>query len=274
MNRFHRALEHSKRPLLGASIYFYNPLFLEIVAELGFDVLWIEMEHAFITFAEAADLCRMAHGRNLLTMIRVPDARRESVLKAAECGPDMIDLPMVDSPEQVKELLSYAKFPPLGQRGFFSVSRSLNYGLVDNLSKAQQKLNDELSLLVQVETAEALDRLDELCSIDGVDIFIGPADLSASLGFPGETTHPKLLEAGRHITETAKKYGRRVATAVNHREAAAWVEMGVDLIFCANDIVCLRNGASTVMRETSELRNQRETVEGLVNHLEKPCAHG
>ncbi|MBX6359016.1 MAG: hypothetical protein IRZ03_02935 [Acidobacterium ailaaui] len=258
MNRFHQALEHRRRPLLGASIYFYNPFFLEIVAEMGFDVLWIEMEHAFITFAEAADLCRMAQGRNLLTMIRVPDARRESVLKAAECGPDMIDLPMVDSPQQVKELLSYAKFPPLGHRGFFSVSRSLNYGLVENLSQAQQRLNDELSLLVQVETAEALDRLDELCSIDGVDIFIGPADLSASLGFPGETTHPKLLEAGHHITRTAKKYGRRVATAVNHREASAWIQMGVDLVFCANDVVCLRNGAAAVMRETSEMRTNIE----------------
>lgn len=261
MNRFHSALATSHKPLLGASIYFYNPVFLEIVSELGFDVLWIEMEHAFITFAEAADLCRMAHGRGLMTMIRVPDARRESVLKAAECGPDMIDLPMVDSPAQVRELLSYARFPPLGQRGFFSVSRSLNYGIVENVSHAQQKLNDELSLLVQVETAEALERVDELCSMDGVDIFVGPADLSASLGLPGETTHPKLLEAGRHIIQTAKKYGRRVATAVNHKEAAPWIDMGVDLIFCANDIVCLRNGAATVMSETEALRAKPKIVD-------------
>ncbi|HXE05890.1 MAG TPA: aldolase/citrate lyase family protein [Bryobacteraceae bacterium] len=258
MNRFHSALARGRKPLLGASIYFYNPLFLEIVAELGYDVLWIEMEHAFITFAEAADLCRMAHGRGLLTMIRVPDARRESVLKAAECGPDMIDLPMVDSPAQVQELLGYARFPPLGQRGFFSVSRSLNYGLVDDVSRAQQELNEQLALLVQVETAEALERVDELCAMDGVDIFIGPADLSASLGLPGQTSHPRLLDAARHITETAKKYGRRVATAVNHRDAAPWIEMGVDLIFCANDIVCLRNGASEVMRETSALRTRSE----------------
>jgi 2-keto-3-deoxy-L-rhamnonate aldolase RhmA len=261
MNRFHRALAKGQKPLLGASVYFYNPLFLEMVAELGFDVLWIEMEHAFITFAEAADLCRMAHGRDLLTMIRVPDARRESVLKAAECGPDMIDLPMVDSPAQVRELLGFARFPPLGQRGFFSVSRSLNYGLVPSVSQAQQSLNEELSLLVQVETAEALDRVDELCSMDGVDIFIGPADLSASLGLPGQTTHPKLLEAARHITQTAKKHGRKVATAVNHREASLWAEMGVDLIFCANDIVCMRNGAAEALRETSSLRNQPRVAE-------------
>lgn len=261
MNRFHRALEGGQKPLLGASIYFYNPIFLEMIAELGFDVLWIEMEHAFITFAEAADLCRMAHGRNLLTMIRVPDARRESVLKAAECGPDMIDLPMVDSPAQAQELLGCARFPPMGHRGFFSVSRSLQYGLVPNVSEAQQKLNEELALLVQVETAEALDRVDELCATDGVDIFIGPADLSASLGVPGQTTHPLLLEAARHITQTARKHGRRVATAVNHREAAAWIEMGVDLIFCANDIVCMRNGASQAMRETSALRSNSRIPE-------------
>jgi 2-keto-3-deoxy-L-rhamnonate aldolase RhmA len=99
MNRLHRAISLANgKPLLGAALYFYDPIFLEIAAHMGFKVIWIEMEHAAITFAEAADLCRMAAGTGMLTMIRIPDSRRESVLKAAECGPDIIDIPMADSP--------------------------------------------------------------------------------------------------------------------------------------------------------------------------------
>src|ERR1700735_1799706 len=121
MNRLHQAIARNQgKPLLGAALYFYDPVFLEIAAHMGFQVIWIEMEHAPISFAEAADLCRMAAGTGMLTMIRIPDARRENVLKAAECGPDIIDLPMADSSETVSELVRFSKFGPQGARGNFS----------------------------------------------------------------------------------------------------------------------------------------------------------
>src|SRR5665213_4055262 len=122
MNRLHHAISLADgKPLLGAALYFYDPIFLEMAAHLGFKAIWIEMEHAAITFAEAADLCRMAAGSGMLSMIRIADTRRESVLKAAECGPDIIDIPMADSPEEVAELVRYAKFAPEGTRGYYSV---------------------------------------------------------------------------------------------------------------------------------------------------------
>src|SRR5580704_15651249 len=130
MNRLRQAVEdNGGNALLGAAVYFYDPIFLEICAHLGYQAIWIEMEHGHITFAEAADLCRMAAGSGMLTMIRIPDGRRESVLKAAECGPDIIDIPMADSPEQFASLVRYARFAPQGSRGFFSVSRALRYGM-------------------------------------------------------------------------------------------------------------------------------------------------
>src|SRR5580692_2917978 len=153
MNRFHHSISLANgKPLFGAALYFYDPIFLEIAAHMGFNVIWIEMEHAAITFAEAADLCRMAAGSGMLTMIRIPDTRRESVLKAAECGPDMIDIPMADSTEHWRELVKYSQFAPGGSRGHFSVSRALKYGLVDDVPAEQQRLNCDLSLLAQVET--------------------------------------------------------------------------------------------------------------------------
>jgi 4-hydroxy-2-oxoheptanedioate aldolase len=260
MNRLHRAisLNHGK-PLLGAALYFYDPIFLEIAAHMGFQVIWIEMEHAAITFAEAADLCRMAAGTGMLTMIRVPDSRRESVLKAAECGPDIIDIPMADSPEQVAELVSYAKFAPEGSRGFYSVSRALNYGIVPSVPAQQQIVNRELSLLAQIETVTALNRIDELCAIPNVDIFIGPADLAASLGVPGQTSHPRMLEAMAEIVRVARKHDKKVVTACAPADFLHWTRLGIDLLFCANDIGCLKAGAHTAFQEAAAAVKQAAT---------------
>jgi 4-hydroxy-2-oxoheptanedioate aldolase len=248
MNRLHQAIKDAAgRPLLGAALYSYDPIFLEIAAHMGFQVVWIEMEHAPISFSEAADLCRMAAGTGMLTMIRIPDARRESVLKAAECGPDIIDIPMVDTPEEVAELVRYAKFAPIGARGFFSVSRALRYGIVDNVPAEQQKLNAELALLAQIETKEALERIEEIASVPDVDIFIGPADLASSLGMPGQTSHPELLKAADQIVRVARKHNKKVITACGAAEFHHWLRLGVDLLFCTNNIVCLKTGAQLAL---------------------------
>jgi 4-hydroxy-2-oxoheptanedioate aldolase len=259
MNRLHEAISHANgRPMLGAALYFYDPLFLEIAAILGFKVIWIEMEHAGITFAEAADLCRMAAGTGMLTMIRIPDTRRESVLKAAECGPDMIDIPMADSPDQLEELVRYARFAPGGIRGYFGVSRALKYGIVDSIPDEQQKLNRELSLLAQIETVEALSRIEEIAAVPEVDIFIGPADLAASLGIPGQTDHPLVIEAATSIVKASRRHGKKVVTACGTPDFIHWIRLGVDLLFCTNDIVCLKTGARAALKAATDAIGQGE----------------
>jgi 4-hydroxy-2-oxoheptanedioate aldolase len=259
MNRLHQAIEEAEgRPVLGAAVYFYDPLFLEIAAIAGFKVIWIEMEHAGITFAEAADLCRMAAGTGMLTMIRIPDTRRESVLKAAECGPDIIDIPMADTPEQLAQLVEYSRFAPQGSRGFFGVSRALKYGMVGNVPEEQQRLNTDLGLLAQVETAAALARVEELAAVPGIDLFIGPADLAASLGVPGQTGHQKVLAAGEHIISTARRHGKKIVTACGAADYLHWTRLGVDLLFCTNDIVCLKMGAQAALKSATEAIAQAE----------------
>lgn len=260
MNRLHRLIEQNAgKPLLGAALYFYDPIFLEIAGHMGFQVIWIEMEHAAITFAEAADLCRMARGTGMLTMIRIPDTRRESVLKAAECGPDILDIPMADTPEQIAELRSYARFAPEGARGFYSVSRALDYGIVDSVPARQQSLNTELALLAQIETVAALSRVEELCAVPGVDIFIGPSDLAASLGVPGETAHPRMLEAIAEIVGCARRHGKKVVTACAPADFLHWTRLGIDLLFCTNDIAALKAGAALALSAARTAVQQAET---------------
>src|SRR5260370_33783071 len=108
MNRLRKAVEQNGgRTLLGAALYFYDPIFLEVAAHLGYQAIWIEMEHAPITFAEAADLCRMASGSGMLTMIRIPDSRRENILQHAERGPDINDVTIGDRTAHIDAMLAY-----------------------------------------------------------------------------------------------------------------------------------------------------------------------
>jgi 4-hydroxy-2-oxoheptanedioate aldolase len=254
MNRLQRAVKaNGGRTLLGAAVYFYDPIFLEVAAHLGYQAIWIEMEHAAITFAEAADLCRMAAGTGMLTMIRIPDSRRENVLKAAECGPDIIDVPMVNTPEQMEEMLKYARFAPDGGRGYFSVSRAVHYGILESVSDKQQSVNRDLCLMAQIETSDAVERLEELVAVPGVDLFVGPADLAASFGYPGQTDHPLVLEASAQIVKAARAAGKCVASACGPADYQFWIEQGIDLLFCANDVACLKRGATLALEEARAL---------------------
>ena len=255
MNRLQKAIQNNGgKPLLGAAAYIYNPAFFEMAALLGYQAAWVEMEHTFHSFEQAADLCRLASGLGMLTMLRIPDLQRGTVLKGCECGPDILDLPMVDTPEMARELVSQARFPPVGVRGFFGVSRAVQYGLAGNVPDVQQKLNQELCLMIQIETREAADRIEELCAVPGVDaIFIGPADLSASLGVAGQTSHRLVQDAATRVIRTAKAHGKQSAAAAPASEARFWIDQGVDLYFCVNDLACMKSGAQAALAEVKKL---------------------
>jgi 2-keto-3-deoxy-L-rhamnonate aldolase RhmA len=255
MNRLQQAIQkNGGRPLLGAAAYLYNPAFFEMAALLGYQAAWVEMEHTFHSFEQATDLCRLSNALGMLTMLRIPDLQRGNILKACECGPDILDLPMANTPEMVRELVTQARFPPVGVRGFFGVSRAVKYGLAGKVTDVQQKLNEELCLMIQIETREAADRIDELCAVPGLDaIFIGPADLSASLGVPGETSHALVHETAARVIRSAKAHGKQSAAAAPSSEARFWIDQGIDLFFCVNDLSCMKAGAQAALTEVKQL---------------------
>jgi 4-hydroxy-2-oxoheptanedioate aldolase len=263
MNRLRQSVAaNGGKALLGAAVYFYDPVFLEICAHLGYQAIWIEMEHGHITFPEAADLCRMASGTGMLTMIRIPDVRRENVLKAAECGPDIIDVSMIEQPDQMRDLNKYARFTPEGDRGIFSVSRAVRYGVTHDILHTQHRVNADLCLMGQIETETALTRIDELAGVPDVDLFIGPADLAASLGVPNQTDHPRVQQAAERIVRSARAHNKLVATACAPGDYAFWLDLGIDLLYCTNDISCLKQAAGDSLSRAREILDRAPVAGG------------
>src|SRR5947209_20071027 len=112
MNRLQQAIkQNGGAPILGAAAYLYNPAFFEMAAMIGYQAAWVEMEHTFHTFDQAADLCRIASGLGMLSMLRIPDLQRGTILRGCECGPDILYITMINTPEMVAELVSQARLP-------------------------------------------------------------------------------------------------------------------------------------------------------------------
>jgi 4-hydroxy-2-oxoheptanedioate aldolase len=250
VNRLEAAIQgRGKELLLGAAIHRYNPDFVEIANLLGFDAVWIEMEHGLMSFSEAADLCRVASAMGLLTMLRIPSGSSDVTLKAAECGPDIIDLPMANSPEAVAEFVRTSRYAPMGQRGFYSSSRSVQFSINGGVADWHQRVNDELALVVQIETKQAVEDVEAICSVPGVDgVFLGLGDLSTSLGVPGDIQHPRVQRAIERTLAAAKKCGKRILAPGSPEEAQMWVARGASVFFCCSDTSCMIDSAKETLQ--------------------------
>jgi 4-hydroxy-2-oxoheptanedioate aldolase len=254
MSRLEAAIEKRGRALLlGVAVHRYNPDFLEIVGLLGFEAVWIEMEHGLMSFRQAADLCRMASGMGLLTMLRIPTAARQCALRAAECGPDIIDLPMANSPEVVAELVRNCRYPPTGQRGFFTSSRAVRFGMMGAGKELHQAVNGDLSLVAQIETREAVENVDAICRVPGLDgIFLGLGDLSVSLGVPGDIENPAVQEAVERTLAAARQHGKRILAPGAPSEAGLWAARGACVYFCGSDTGSMIAGAKSSYQAASQ----------------------
>jgi len=254
MHPFKERREARQRPLLGFSLSGYDPAFVDVVARVGgYDIIWIEMEHSGMRMRKTESLCRIIDGNGLLSMVRLPGVEREAVLKAAEAGASILMAPMTSSVESVRQFVRHARYSPQGSRGYFGSSRAMNYGIGATPAELRKAANERLMLWAQIETTEALGCMDDLSQVEGIDgIFMGPGDLSAELGVPGLTDHPKVQEAVTRGPECARKHRRYCGTVCSAEMAGYWTKLGMDALFVGSNVSLQVRGAAGLRRQIED----------------------
>ena len=240
------------RVVRGVTVISNSPRVAELAGRVGFEAVWIEVEHGTVSFSEVETLCMAAEAGGAYPTVRVPDSSRTHVLRALEAGARIVVVPMVNTPEQAAMVVEYGKFPPLGKRGYNTRSRGMEYGLVPP-PEGFAIANRGTHLFVQVETREAVGNLDEICAIQGLSgVFIGPGDLSADFGKPGDFSDLEVISVVTDIVQKARGHGLHAGILVTPGplfEAA--IAAGGDFLFCGGDVADLVTAWKALLRELS-----------------------
>lgn len=225
------------RVLRGVAIYSGAPRLAEMAARIGFETIWIEMEHGPTDFDQVERLCIAAEVGGALPTVRVPDGQRHHVLRALEVGARLVVVPMVNTLKQAEALVEFGKFPPLGQRGFNVRSRGVRYGLT-SYQEEFAAANERTHLFAQIETMESVRNLDAICGVKGLSgIFIGPGDLSFSAGCGGDLKSDVMLDLVVKCVRQARAAGKHAGILVPPGPMlTAALEAGCNLVFCGGDV--------------------------------------
>ncbi len=241
-NRFKRRL-HAGDKTTGLWCAIPHPIAVEVAAGAGFDWIVLDTEHTSAEVSDLLPLLQAADAYPTGCLVR-PHVHDTALIKRhLDQGAQTLILPYIQSAGEAAAAVAATRYPPAGQRGMAGNVRAARYGRVrDYIARAA----DELCLILQVETVGALDQIEAIAAVEGVDaVFIGPADLSASMGYPGQADHPEvreaILTAIDRVTATGKRIGLLTLNQAFARECldrgASFVAVGIDvnLLVAATD---------------------------------------
>ena len=195
------------------------PEVLEIMGLAGFDFVVIDSEHGPAMPHYGQELIRAAELRGMTPVVRVTENSRTTILRFLDVGAHGIQVPQVNSVEEALNVVRSSKYFPLGNRGV-ALPRSADYGAVEPLEYFR-RANEETLIVSQCESVEGLERLEEIAAVPEIDvIFLGPFDMSQSMGIPGQVTHPRVEEAASRIVNVCRAHGKAAGIFVLDGESA------------------------------------------------------
>lgn len=226
------------RALIGCAVCSGSARLAELAIRVGFDVTWIDMEHASANLATAEALCVATEAAGGIPLIRTMGYQRDHILRALEVGGRIIVVPLVNDAEAAREVVRHGKFRPVGQRGYNTRSRGLRFSVNSNEIALA---NDRTYLLPQIESLEAVENLDEILAVEGLSgILIGPGDLSADMGRPGQFDDPELCDTVARCIRKALDAGLHAGSfSASPSLTDAIFDAGADLCIVASDFTDL-----------------------------------
>ena len=225
-----------KGTVLGLFAKTNDPGFIEAAGYAGFDYVILDLEHAPNSVESTQNLIRAAQISGILPIIRVKEGNPSIIGEALDIGAAGIQVPQISSKEQAENIIRLAKFAPLGERGVCRFVRAALYSSMDRFEYFEDA-NKSLVIL-QLEGKEAVDNLNKIIEVEGIDVlFIGPYDLSQSLGVPGQINHPIVEEKMNEIVLKCKERGKSVGTFADTIEnALKWKNSGIKYIAYSVDV--------------------------------------
>ena len=219
-------------PVFGVSVMFPSPQVVEMVGKLGFDWVLIDCEHGS-TSPESVEMMAMAAEVTGITPIARPLSNTtEAILKVMDRGAMGVQVPHVNTADDARRAVEAVKYHPQGVRGLAAGSRPANYGFGISMSDYVVEANRETLVCVQLEEAEAIQNIDEILEVDGVDVFfVGPSDLSQSLGLPGKSDVPEVREVINGAFASIKSAGKVSGSAGNAGATEDYIERGVQYLY-------------------------------------------
>jgi len=214
-----------------------GPGIITMLATAGYDFVFIDMEHSSYSIETVADMIVAAKATEMAALVRTPGLSRLALSRPLDAGADGLLIPQVETEEEVKRIIEYTKYYPLGQRGMAIRRAHSNFARV-NTAEYIKRANEETLIVIQIESEVAIRDLEKLVSVPGVDAaFIGPADLSQSYGVPGKTDDPRIQEALHRFIKVCNDYKVAPGIHVYDMDAAKkWIDAGMRLIAYSNDI--------------------------------------
>lgn len=245
VNRFKQELR-AGRQLIGLWSSLSSAAATEILCDSGFDWILIDTEHAPNETPMVADQLRAASLGSAVPIVRPAWNDPVTLKRLLDVGVQTVLVPYVQSAEEAARAVAATRYPPAGVRGVASVHRANRYGRVaDYFTRA----DDEMCVLVQLETRPAVDALESIAAVEGVDgVFIGPSDLAASLGHAGNNGHPEVRRMIEDACRRARAVGKPIGIlAPVESDARAWLDMGFAFVAVGSDIVVLRKGCDALV---------------------------
>jgi 4-hydroxy-2-oxoheptanedioate aldolase len=243
-NKFKHAIKSGQQQI-GLWCSLSHHFSVEVVAGAGFDWLLLDTEHSPNDIESVFTQLQAAAPYHSHPIVRVPWNDMVTIKRYLDIGAQTLLIPFIQNEEEAKRAVAYTRYPPYGVRGVAGTTRATRFGRVKDYARHAQ---DEICVLLQIENQAGLDNLEKIAAVEGVDgVFIGPADLHASLGYMGETNNPKVMpiidDAIRRIKKAGKAAG--ILTGVE-ADARRWMAEGTLFTAVGADVGLLARASDTL----------------------------
>ena len=230
-----------------------DPAVGEILGYAGLDFIMVDTEHSPIPIHQAEQIFRAVETTRAVPFMRVTANDQARIFQALDCGVSGIMIPQVNSAAAAEAAVKAARYYPAGDRGLAGIVRAARYGFIPFADYVKQA-NEAVMVLTQVEHVDAVAQLDEILAVEGLDgIFVGPVDLSQSMGIPGQVNNEEFRATVSDILKRTKAAGKVAGIfCFNAADAQHWISQGANFVIVAADIMFLSGAARKLV---SELRS-------------------